>query len=119
MEFMLLFHQPPRELSRKTEDPESASYWESWRAYMGAIYGAGVVKSGNALEPAETASTIRIREGQREVHDGPYPDTKEMLGGYLIIEVPTQEEALLWAARSPSTHTGRTEVRPVVTRRLT
>jgi hypothetical protein len=113
MEYLLLFHQPPRELEREVGDPESAPYWESWRAYMGAIYAAGVVKSGNALMPASTASSIRIRGDEREVHDGPYADTKEMLGGYLVIEVATHDEALVWAARSPSSQTGTTEVRPI------
>ncbi|MEM9488058.1 MAG: YciI family protein [Myxococcota bacterium] len=113
MEYMLLFNQPATELERKREDPASSDYWESWRAYMNAIYAAGIVKSGNALHPPHTATTVRMRDEQRQVHDGPYADTKEMLGGYLIIEVPSLDDALLWAARSPSSTTGSTEVRPV------
>lgn len=116
MEYMLMFHSPAEELERKRDDPASAGFWESWRAYMGAIYAAGVVKSGNALEPPFTATTVRIRDGKRHVHDGPYADTKELLGGYLIIDVPSLDEALLWAARSPSSVVGSTEVRPIVTK---
>ncbi len=113
MQYMLLFHQPAGELERTPDDPASADYWESWRAYMSAIYDAGVVTSGNVLLPPSTATTVRFRDGQREVLDGPFAETKEMLGGYLIIEVPSLDDALTWATRSPSSSTGSTEVRPV------
>jgi hypothetical protein len=113
MQYMLLFHQPATELERTPDDPDSADYWESWRAYMGAIYSAGIVTSGQVLQPPSTATTVRVRDGQREVLDGPFAETKEMLGGYLIIEVPSLDDALMWAARSPSSSTGGTEVRPV------
>ena len=113
MEYMLLFHLPATELERTLDDPASADYWESWRAYMSAIYSAGIVTSGNMLQPPSTATMVRFRDGQREVLDGPFAETKEMLGGYVIIEVPSLDEALTWAARSPSSGTGSTEVRPV------
>lgn len=115
MDYMLLFNQPAQELERKQDDPASADYWESWRAYMSAIYAAGIVKSGNSLHPPYSATTVRLRAGERQVHDGPYADTKEMLGGYLVIAVPSLDDALAWAARSPSSSTGSTEVRPVST----
>lgn len=114
MEYMMLFNQPASELERTQDDPASADYWESWRAYMVALHAAKVIKGGNALQPPYTATTVRVRDGNRQVHDGPYADTKEMLGGYIIIDVPSLDEALQWAARSPSSKTGSTEVRPVV-----
>ncbi len=113
MEYMLLFHLPATELERTLDDPASADYWESWYAYMGTIYSAGIVTSGHGLQPPSTATMVRFRDGQREVLDGPFAETKELLGGYLIIEVPSLDEALTWAARSPSSSTGSTEVRPV------
>ena len=113
MEYMLLFNQPSRELERTHDDLGSANYWESWRAYMSAIYSAGIVTSGNVLQPPSTATTVRFRDGQREVLDGPFAETKEMLGGYVIITVSSLDDALTWAARSPSSGTGSTEVRPV------
>jgi hypothetical protein len=115
MEYMLLFNSPAADLQRTPEDPPSAQYWESWRAFMGVIYASGVVKSGHALHGPTTATTMRLRDGKRHVHDGPFADTKELLGGYLIIEVDSLDEALLWAARSPSSSTGSTEIRPVLT----
>lgn len=113
MHYMLMFLQPPADLERKRDDPASSDYWESWRAYMGAIYASGVVKSGNELDAGFTGTTVRIRDGQRHVHDGPFAETKEMLAGYLIIDVPDLDAALEWAARSPSSRTGATEVRPI------
>lgn len=114
MDFMLLFNTPAEDLEREESDPAAAGYWESWRAYMNAIYGSGIVKSGHALKPPYTASTVRIRDGKRQVQDGPYADTKELLGGYVIINVASLEDALLWAERSPSTLSGSTEVRPIL-----
>jgi len=110
---MLLFHQPATEVERTLDDPASADYWKSWRAYMGDIYSAGIVTSGHGLQPPSTATTVRFRDGQREVLDRPFAETKEMLGGYVIIEVSSLDDALTWAARSPSSSTGSTEVRPV------
>jgi hypothetical protein len=116
MEFMLLFNQPADVLEQRRDDPDAAEYWESWRRYTHEIYGAGVVKSGNALESPYLATTVRVRDGKRQVHDGPFADTKELLGGYLVIDVASLDDALRWAALSPSSQTGSTEVRPVSAR---
>ena len=115
MEYMLLFHSAPADSERQQNDPASADYWESWRAYLDAMYAASIVKSGEALQPAHTATTVRVRDGKRQVQDGPYADTKELLGGYLVIDVPSLDAALIWAERSPSSLSGSTEVRPVLT----
>ena len=79
-----------------------------------ALIDAGVMRGGNALHAAATATTVRVRDGQRDLHDGPYADSKEELGGYFIIEVDTLDEALLWAARNPAASSGAVEVRPVL-----
>ena len=114
LRYMLLFNSPIEDLEREPEDAASADYWEGWKAYMGAIYASGIVRGGNVLKSPFTATTIRIRSDKRQVQDGPYADTKELLGGYLIIEVASLDEALLWAERSPSTFSGSTEVRPIL-----
>jgi hypothetical protein len=114
MQYLLMFNSPASDLEREPNDAASADYWESWRAYMGAVYAAGIVRSGNALKAPFTATTVRMRDGKRQVHDGPFADTKELLGGYLAIDVPSLDEALAWAARSPSSLSGSTEVRPIV-----
>ncbi len=113
MQYLLMFNSPASDLERKPEDPDSADYWESWRLYMKEIYSAGVVKSGNALASPFSGTTIRLRDGKRQVHDGPFADTKELLGGYLVIEVPSLDEAMHWASKSPSSLVGSTEIRPL------
>ena len=71
---------------------------------------------GNGLQPPETGTTLRIEGGTRHVQDGPYADTKEMLGGYVVVDAPDLDAALKWAARAPcaSDGAGSVEVRPVM-----
>jgi hypothetical protein len=113
MQYMLLFHQPATEAERTLDDPASADYWASWWAYRTAIYNAGIVTGGHGLQPPSSATMVRVRDGQREVLDGPFAETKELISGYVIIKVESLDEALTWAARSPSSATGSTEVRPI------
>lgn len=76
---------------------------------------AGVIADdGNALEPVSTATTVRLRNGQAEITDGPFAETKEQLGGYYIFDCETLDEALHWAAQIPSARYGSIEVRPVM-----
>ena len=67
---------------------------------------------GAALQPPAVATTVRQRDGKREVQDGPYAEAKEQLGGYCVIDVPDLDQALAWAARCPAASTGAVEVRP-------
>ena len=66
-----------------------------------------------ALGVAETATTLRLREGKRRVQDGPYADTKEQFAGMIVLELPSIEAALEWAARCPGASLGAVEVRPL------
>lgn len=113
MQFILTFNQPIEEFERHEDPQRGEEALEPWKAYMGDLAAAGVMRGGNRLAPAWTASTVRLRDGQRMVQDGPFADTKELSAGYVIIEVPSLDVALDWAARSPSSATGSTEVRPV------
>lgn len=114
MQYMLIYKETEQEIAKR-DNPETApAYWGAWMAYIGALNKAGVMVSGNGLQPPATATHVQIRNGKRHVHDGPYADTKEHLGGYVIIEVASLDDALEWAARSPSAACGSTEVRPVL-----
>jgi hypothetical protein len=87
----------------------------AWRAYQQALLDApGVYLGGEGLQPPSTATTVWLEGGKRRVQDGPFAETKEQLGGYILLEVPSLEEALDWAARCPAASYGRIEVRPVV-----
>jgi hypothetical protein len=112
MQFALLIYHSPEEFAmRKNEynDPHLGA----WRAYYKALVEARVYVSGDALEVAETATTVRLRDGKRRVQDGPYADTKEQLAGIIVLELPSIDAALDWAARCPGASLGAVEIRPL------
>ena len=86
----------------------------AYRAYMEAMTKAGVLKTSAGLEPTSAATTVRVVDGETQVLDGPYADSKEQLGGFHIIEVADLDAAIAWAARSPTALHGVVEVRPVM-----
>ena len=111
MQFALMIYHTPEEfeLRKDYSDPRIGA----WRAYYKALVEGGVYVGGDALEVPETGSTVRLRDGKRRVQDGPYADTKEQLAGFIIVEVPSVDSALDWAARCPGAAIGAVEVRPL------
>jgi hypothetical protein len=112
MNYTLLFYQSPSEFAARTDPKKREAFWASFVPYMNALKGAGIVVAGAGLQPPETATTVKLRDGKRLVQDGPYGDTKEQLGGFFIIDVPDLDTALDWAARYPAGAGGLVEVRP-------
>ena len=74
---------------------------------------SGVYAGGDPLEVPDIATTVRLKDAKRLVQDGPYADTKEQLAGFIILELPSLDEALDWAARCPKASSGAVEVRPL------
>ncbi len=74
----------------------------------------GVWLAGAGLRPTTTATTVRRSGDGRTVHDGPFPETREQLGGFYMIEVSDLDAALAWARRVPVTDGGGIEVRPLI-----
>lgn len=114
MQYMILNYVPATDIAdagAPNTDPDGPA----WGAYTKAMLDAGVMRSGNALTGPHTATVVRIRDGKREVHDGPYIDSREQLGGYYVIETANLDEALQWAARNPAASNGAVEVRPILT----
>jgi hypothetical protein len=74
----------------------------------------GVFVAGDGLHPTQTATTVRVREGDREVTDGPFAETKEQLGGFYVLDVKDLDEAIEWAAKIPGSQFGSVEIRPVM-----
>ena len=74
----------------------------------------GVLVAGEGLHPTSTATTVRVRDGQRDVTDGPFAETKEQLGGFFVLDVKDLDEAIEWAARIPGAQIGSVEIRPVL-----
>ncbi len=113
MEYVLMFNQPVEVIEMHQDPVKGPPALAVWKTYMGELVAAGVMRGGNRLAPPWTASTVRIRDGKRQIQDGPFADTKELAAGYIVIDVPSLDDALQWAQRSPSAATGSTEVRPV------
>lgn len=114
MEYLLTFNQPAAIHETYADPVKGPPEMAAWKAYMDAAVAAGVMRGGSRLAPF-SATTVRVREGKRQVQDGPFAEAKDLLGGYIVIDVPTLDDALEWAARSPSARHGNTEVRPVMT----
>jgi hypothetical protein len=112
MQFALLIYESPEAFESRKND-ELDSYTGAWRVYYQALVDAGVYVGGDPLQVPETGTTIRVKEGKRYVQDGPYADTKEQLGGLTVLELPSLDAALDWAARCPSASYGAVEVRPL------
>ena len=112
MNYALLIYENAAGFALRTDPKKSQAYWAGWPAYTKALQDAGVMVGGAGLEPPETATTVRIRDGKREVQDGPYAETKEQLGGFYLIDVPNLDAALEWAARCPAAPGSVIEVRP-------
>jgi hypothetical protein len=74
----------------------------------------GVYVAGDALQPASTATTVRVRDGKTETMDGPFAETKEQLGGFYILDCETLDDAIRYAAMIPHAATGSVEVRPIM-----
>ena len=87
---------------------------EQYGAYTQEIVAAGVFKAGDALQPVSTATSIRVRNGDRQITDGPFAETKETLGGYYLLDCESLDEAIEWASKIPTAKYGTIEVRPIV-----
>ena len=112
MQYMLLIYNDERAWAALPEEERSAIVGEYF-ALTDELRTAGAYVAGAPLRPTETASTVRLRDGEQLVTDGPFAETKEQLGGYFLIEAESAEEALEWAARIPAARYGSIEVRPV------
>lgn len=74
---------------------------------------AGVFVDGSGLQPSSTATTVRRSGAERTMHDGPFPESREQLGGYYLVEVGDLDAALVWARKIPVADGGAVEVRPL------
>jgi hypothetical protein len=86
---------------------------EAERAEYIALSGADVTKGGNELDTIATATTVRVRNDETLVTDGPFAELKEALGGYYVFECDSIDEACAWAAKIPAARHGAIEVRPI------
>ena len=113
MQYALLIYERPHDFDRREDEVEETAYTGAWQAWHKALIEAGVFVGGSPLERSDTGTTVRLKDSKRLVQDGPYADTKEQLGGFTILELPSLDAALEWAARCPAASYGAVEVRPI------
>ncbi len=110
-QYMLLIYGPT---DGGPSPEEMAADMPRWYEYTQGLKDAGVHVAGDALHGVDAATTVRVRDGQSQITDGPFAETKEFLGGYYIIDVPDLDTALAHAERVPGAYYGSIEVRPVL-----
>src|SRR5271154_1449464 len=110
MQFALLIYESSEAFATRNSDGTDP-YTGAWRAYHKALVESGTYLAGDPLQVPETGTTVRVKEGKRRVQGGPFADTKEQLGGFIIMELPSLDVALDWAARCPAASSGAVEVR--------
>ncbi|ADD39917.1 YciI family protein [Stackebrandtia nassauensis] len=110
MRYMLLIYGCDRP---EPDDPKFAEAMASINAFAEECRRRGVLEAGEPLKRPETATTVRVREGQTLMTDGPFAETHEHLGGYYIIDCQNLDEALELAAMCPFAAEGTIEVRPL------
>ena len=113
MKYLLLIYDDPK-VWEKFSEQETGKIMGEYRAFSQQIRESGHMLGGAQLQPVSTATTVRIRDSKRLVHDGPFAETREVLGGYYLIEAKDLDEAIGIAAGIPSARVGTIEVRPLV-----
>jgi len=91
----------------------AAQQYQEYAAFTQDIKRSGHFVSANRLQPADTATTLRVRDGRVAVTDGPFAETKEQFGGYYVIEARDLNEAIQVAAKIPGARYGSVELRPI------
>lgn len=111
MKYALLVHQTQEQFDNHDN---ATARMAAGKAYGEALQAAGIFIGGGGLESPRVATTVSVRDGKRQVHDGPYAESKEFLAGFGIIDVPNLDVALEWAARHPAAAYASIEVRPLL-----
>ncbi|MGH2969349.1 MAG: YciI family protein [Solirubrobacteraceae bacterium] len=93
---------------------DGAQLMAAYEAFGREAGEAGVLVGGEGLQPTATATTVRVRDGERLLTDGPFAETREQLGGYYLLDCGNLDDAIGWAAKIPDAATGSVEVRPVM-----
>ena len=108
MKFLLMVYENEQRFSHGYDKTEMDEYGAFGKEFASSIQGS------NALEPTNTAATVRVRDGKQLTSDGPFAETKEQLGGYYLVDVPDRKAAIALAAKIPGARFGSIEVRPVM-----
>src|SRR5512135_415025 len=96
MKYMLLFYW-----NEATVPATVSELYQAWQDVSKDAAAAGVLLSRNGLKPVSNATTVRVRDGKTLITDGPFAETHEQLGGFLLLDCKDLDEALSWAAQVP------------------
>ncbi len=110
MNYTLFLYTDPAVGAQMTPEDWAAEK-EIYGAYIGALHEAGVFVSTDWLQPADTATTVSMKDGAERIQDGPFAETKETLGGYFVLDVPDLDAAIAWAKKCPAARHGKVEIR--------
>jgi len=113
MKYLCLIYDEEKKVAAMSKS-ESDAFMGEYFAFTDAIRKSGHYLGGEALQPVQTATTVRFRNGKLSTTDGPFAETKEQLGGFYFIDARDLNDAIQVASRIPSARTGSVEVRPVV-----
>jgi hypothetical protein len=112
MKYLCLIYDDEASWGKLTKD-EAGKFRGEYGAFTEDVKKSGHYLGGNPLQPTQTATTVRVRNGKVSTTDGPYAETKEQLGGYYLVEAKDLNDAIQVAARIPSARFGAIEVRPI------
>jgi hypothetical protein len=109
-QYLLLIYNP---VEGGPSPEEMAAQMPRWGQYTQDLKDAGLFVAGEALQGTDVATTVRVRDGETQITDGPFAETKEFLAGYYVLDSPDLDTVLAQAARVPNVHYGSIEVRPI------
>ena len=113
MQFLCLIYETESLMATRSEE-ENGKIFQDYMTYTQDVKDSGNFIAGDALQPTDTATTIRIRNNETLLSDGPFAETKEQLGGYYLLECDSLDQALEKASQIPSAKFGSIEVRPIM-----
>jgi len=113
MQYLALIYSDEADGAKRTPE-ENQAYLQAYGVFTEHAKAVGAFLGGEALTPVATAKSVRVRDGERIVTDGPFAETREALGGFYLLECETEEQAIELAAQIPTATHGTIEVRPIM-----
>ena len=113
MKYVCLIYDEEKQAAAMSKT-EGDAFMGEYFAFTEGIKKSGQYVGGEALQPVQTATTVRVRDGKMSTTDGPFAETKEQLGGFYLITAKDLDEALQVASKIPSARVGSIEVRPIM-----
>lgn len=113
MKYLCLIYDEEKKLGGMSKT-ESDAFMGEYFAFTEGIRKSGHYVGGEALQPVQTATTVRLRNGKVSTTDGPFAETKEQLGGFYLINARDLDDAIQVASKIPSARLGSIEVRPIM-----